>query len=156
MICQLCGVEAPTQDVSFHQNVGLVVVRFHKYVEGRLCKRCIHREFWKKSLVCVVLGWWGVVSLVVTPFFLLNNIVRYAMCLRLAPVPAGASTPTLDERAVQRLDGVAERMIERLHRGESVEDVMKAAASLAGVTPGQAHIYLGTVVASGRGPSPQH
>jgi hypothetical protein len=36
MICQHCGVEAETKYVSFHQNIGALVVRFSKSIEGRL------------------------------------------------------------------------------------------------------------------------
>lgn len=148
MICQLCGVEAPTKHASFHQNIGLLVLRFHQSVEGQLCKSCIHKEFWKKTLVNLTLGWWGFISLIVTPFFILNNVVRYAMCATLAPVPAGAVPPSLDDRAIERLEGVTDRMIERLNRGEPLDDVMKTTASLAGVSPGQAHLYLRALVAA--------
>ncbi|OWK45187.1 hypothetical protein FRUB_01518 [Fimbriiglobus ruber] len=34
MICQDCGVEAETKHVSFHQNIGALVVRFPKSIEG--------------------------------------------------------------------------------------------------------------------------
>jgi hypothetical protein len=88
MNCQLCGGEGPTRYVAFHQNIGAVVRRFQKSTKGDLCKRCIHRTFWKYSAVNLFLGWWGLISVIVTPVFLINNIVRYVACL---PMPAVAS-----------------------------------------------------------------
>jgi hypothetical protein len=95
--CQGCGVEAETRYVSFHQNIGAFALRFHSSVDGWLCKSCIHRHFWGKTLTTLVLGWWGVISFIVTPFILLNNIGRYLFCLGMTPPPtreaANASRP---------------------------------------------------------------
>ena len=44
-LCQACGVEAPTKYVEFHQNVGALVMRFHKSYKGHMCKSCIHKYF---------------------------------------------------------------------------------------------------------------
>ena len=87
MICQHCGVEAPTKYVEFYQNIGALVLRFHKSISGELCKSCIHRTFWSYTGVNMFLGWWGTISFLVTPFFLLNNTFRYLTCLTLPPVP---------------------------------------------------------------------
>lgn len=38
MICQSCGVEAPTKYVAFYQNIGALVMRFTRSAEGRMCK----------------------------------------------------------------------------------------------------------------------
>ena len=92
--CQACGREAPTRYVAFYQNIGAVFVRFSKSVRGYLCKSCVHRYFWRLSLVTLFLGWWGMISLVLTPFILLNNVVRYLACLTMPPVPADAAGPS--------------------------------------------------------------
>ena len=34
MICQACGVEAPTKYVEFYQNIGAIFMRFHKSIQG--------------------------------------------------------------------------------------------------------------------------
>src|SRR5690348_5368403 len=39
--CRACGVEAPRRYVVFYQNIGMLIVRTHRSVEGHLCKACI-------------------------------------------------------------------------------------------------------------------
>jgi hypothetical protein len=39
--CQLCGVQAETRYISFHQNIGVLILRLHSSVQGQLCKACI-------------------------------------------------------------------------------------------------------------------
>jgi hypothetical protein len=79
--CQACGANAPTRYVAFYQNIGLLVLRLHKSVEGELCKACVHKYFWELTMITLVAGWWGLISFIITPFFLLNNIIRYIGCL---------------------------------------------------------------------------
>jgi hypothetical protein len=81
--CQSCGAHAPTKYVEFHQNVGALVMRFHRSVRGQLCKSCIHSNFWKMTGTTMAVGWLGTISLVLTPIFVINNIVRYLGCLSL-------------------------------------------------------------------------
>lgn len=52
-------------------------------IEGNLCRRCISKYFKSYTLTTLFLGWWGVISFVVTPFILLNNITRYVAALSL-------------------------------------------------------------------------
>src|SRR4051794_38635381 len=120
MICQACGVEAPTRYVSFHQNIGGLVVRFSKSLQGRLCKNCIHKHFWSMTGTTFFLGWWGMISFVITPFFLLNNVIRYATCLTMKPVPVGAEPPVLTEEAVEPIRPHAQQLFDRLGNGEEL------------------------------------
>ncbi len=123
MFCQSCGAEAPTKHVAFYQNIGALVMRFTRAVEGNLCKSCIHRHFWKFTLVNVTLGWWGLHSLIITPFFLLNNLFRYLSCLGM-PSAAGAAAG-VDQRS-RRADRSA-------HRGDHRPvEPRRAGADLAG------------------------
>src|SRR5262245_38885810 len=103
MICQDCGIEAATKHVTFHQNIGALVVRFPKSIEGNLCKSCIHRHFWSMTGTTMFLGWWGTISFLVTPFFLLNNIGRYLFCLGMPAVEEGAKQPRLTDEAIERI-----------------------------------------------------
>ena len=89
MVCQDCGVEAATKHVAFYQNIGALFIRFPKSVEGDLCKTCIHKHFWSTTTITFFLGWWGTISLLVTPFFLLNNLFRYLFCLGMPLCPTG-------------------------------------------------------------------
>lgn len=76
---------------TYYQNIGALVMRFSNSVEGNLCKSCQHKFFWQYTLVNLTVGWWGVISLVATPFFVLNNVYRYLTALGMEPVPPGAA-----------------------------------------------------------------
>jgi hypothetical protein len=148
MICQNCGVEAPTKYVAFHQNIGALLVRFSKSIEGELCKSCIHRYFWAFSLTSLFLGWWGTISFFVTPFFLLNNIGRYIGSLTMKPVPPGATEPQLTEEVIEKLQPYTVELIRRLNEGGKFQEVAEDIAHLAGVTPGQIVCYVRALVES--------
>ena len=75
--CQSCGIWAETKYVEFYQNVGAVVMRFHKSIKGDLCKRCINKHFWPFTITTLLVGWLGALSLFIAPFYILNNIFRY-------------------------------------------------------------------------------
>ena len=143
MICQACGFEAPTKYVAFYQNIGAIVMRFHKSVRGQLCKACVHRFFWRFTLTNLFLGWWGAISLWTTAAFMLNNVGRYTLCLAMPGVPADAAKPELTEEAVRSLSPHTESIVTRLDQGEKLEEVARDVAPLAGVTPGQVllHVY---------------
>lgn len=83
MRCQACGDDAPTKYVSFHKNIGLLIVRLGSHVEGELCKRCINKYFWEFFLTNMVLGWWGMISFIMNPFLIINNIYYYVGALSL-------------------------------------------------------------------------
>jgi len=146
MICQDCGIEAPTKYVSFHQNIGALVMRFSKSVNGNLCKSCIHKHFWSMTGITFVAGWWGTISLIITPFILLNNMGRYVFCLPMAGVPHDATAPVLDEDALKRLQPHTVELVERINDGESFETVAQLIADRAGTTPGQIALYVHALV----------
>ncbi|MDP2638158.1 MAG: hypothetical protein Q8P26_03800 [Candidatus Levybacteria bacterium] len=75
--CQLCGSLAQTRNAEFQQNIGLLVQREYSSVKGRFCKKCINREFKKRTLITFFFGWWGVISACVTPFILIENIINF-------------------------------------------------------------------------------
>jgi hypothetical protein len=52
-----------------------------------MCKSCIHQHFWDYTLFTVCLGWWSIISFLLTPFIVLHNIIRYLFCLPMPPVP---------------------------------------------------------------------
>jgi hypothetical protein len=82
--CQRCGRHAPVKQVTFMQNVGLLVIRFPKTVSGRLCKRCISSCFWSMTAISFFFGWWGVISFFYTLVSIPTNIVNYVGALGLA------------------------------------------------------------------------
>lgn len=142
MICQCCGVEAEAKHVAFYQNIGALVMRFPSSIEGRLCKSCIHKHFWRMTTTTLVLGWWGVISFIVTPFFLLNNIGRYIFCIGMAPVAPGATPPELTDAVVERLTPHVGELCDRLNAGEDFARVAAQIADRAGATPGQVALFV--------------
>jgi len=62
----------------------------HRVLRGPLCRQCGLIAWREMTLRTVTLGWWGVVSLVVTPLTLAINIVAL---VRLLQVPAAPAVP---------------------------------------------------------------
>jgi hypothetical protein len=91
--CQECGEIAATKRVEFWRVIGAVFVFHFRASAGLYCKSCIHRYFWEYTLVTLCFGWWGCISFVLTPFVLLHNIFRYALCLGM-PSVVKVKTPT--------------------------------------------------------------
>jgi len=94
--CQTCGRVGPTQPVTFRQNIGAIIMRFYKTIEGQLCAECVRKYFWEMTGITLVGGWWGIVSFFFTPFILITNVVAYVSALsgfRETPVNAGAYSP---------------------------------------------------------------
>src|SRR5690242_4244734 len=67
MLCQSCGLERATKDVTLHQNIGMLMMRRSQTIKGSLCKPCIDSYFWRFLVVSATLGWWGLISLIMTP-----------------------------------------------------------------------------------------
>ena len=80
-LCAMCGLPAPTKYVEFYENIGALVMRFHRSAKGNLCKPCIDRTFWDFTGKTILLGWFGVISFMLTPLTLLNNLVRFMTTL---------------------------------------------------------------------------
>ena len=61
----------------------MVFTRQTVQVRADLCRPCIGRYFLSYTLTTLFLGWWGMISFVMTPFILLNNVGLYLLALRL-------------------------------------------------------------------------
>jgi hypothetical protein len=118
--CQGCGLEAETRYVAFYQVIGAVVVLYHTSVAGQLCKSCINKHFWGKTTTTMLLGWWGLISFIITPFVLVNNVVRYMLCIGMVTPPTGSEAiAEFRERGRPQLVGqhcvhCGERILSRL------------------------------------------
>jgi hypothetical protein len=88
MACRTCGLNVPTKQVTFRQNIGMLLARVSKTLEGTLCKPCIHKRFWSMTGTTLAVGWLGTISLILAPVFIVGNVCVYvgAMC---ASWPAG-------------------------------------------------------------------
>jgi hypothetical protein len=91
--CQMCGATpAAPVTVRGHQGM-LVVMRFLKR-EGLFCRTCSLASFRDMQADTMVLGWWGPLSLVITPFVLLSNLSTLSGIRRIPePVTAGFRPP---------------------------------------------------------------
>lgn len=75
--CNACREFEPLMRVTFRKNIGMIFARRYYKVEGDLCGRCIEKYFWSFTATTLFLGWWGVISFLVSPFILLGNIFEY-------------------------------------------------------------------------------
>jgi hypothetical protein len=75
--CQVCGRHAPVKQVTFMQNVGVIVIRFPRKVQGLLCKRCINSYFWRMTTITLFFGWWGIISFFYSLVSIPTNIVNF-------------------------------------------------------------------------------
>jgi hypothetical protein len=78
---QVCGSVRQTSAVTFHRNIGMLVVRQTRSIQGNVCKTCIGKKFWDFTIKNIVFGPWGVISLVVMPIYLVTNTVSYVSAL---------------------------------------------------------------------------
>ena len=72
--CDACGAYAPVMNATYHQNTGMLVMRQHRRAGGTFCRSCHYRFFWRLTLHTLFLGWWGTISVFLTPLFLINNV----------------------------------------------------------------------------------
>jgi hypothetical protein len=147
MYCENCGCEAPTRYVSFHQNIGLLVMRLYNGTTGNLCKRCINSTFWKYTAINLTLGWWGIISLILTPIFVLINLFYYIPCLTMESPAPSAAPPQLTDDFFHRIAGHNDYLFQRLQQGENLQHVSQDVAMRAGVTPGQVALYVRAMIA---------
>ncbi len=150
MICQSCGIEAPTRKVLFVQHIGALVMFFHKRIGGLLCRNCVSKYFREYTLTTLFLGWWGVISMFATPVVLIINIANYFRAWSLAPVPVGAAAPQLTDDAIARLRPLTPDLIARLNKGEDLQAVAADIGARASVTPGQVVRYVQALIAQSK------
>ena len=79
--CQGCRNMRQLQLVTYFRNVGMLFVRRTITIRGNFCRECIHKRFWEFAGKNVLLGPWGMISLVVTPLYLIQNTWTYGRAL---------------------------------------------------------------------------
>jgi hypothetical protein len=90
--CQGCGTFAPTKYITFRQNIGALFMRFRRTIQAHLCRNCINRHFASTTLITSLVGWFGMISFILTPFILISNVVSYLTSLSLKPNPGTPQT----------------------------------------------------------------
>ena len=150
ILCQSCGIEAPSRYVRFHQNIGMLLMRQSSQVDGNICKSCLHKHYWSMTGTTLAIGWLGTISLVLAPIFIINNTIYYLSRLGMAAVPPGARPPTVDNAVIQKLFPHVDSMFGRLNGGEDLHAVAREYTTLTGTTPGQVVVYLIRLAESAR------
>lgn len=79
--CQRCGSMRQTAPVSFHRNVGMLFIRRHYKIEANLCKSCIRKNFGEFMVKNLLFGWWGTISLIVTPIYAIQTVASYVSAM---------------------------------------------------------------------------
>lgn len=87
-------MQAPTRKVRFHKHTGMLIMMQHGHFGGNFCKRCIDSYFKKFTGWTAVAGWWGVISVFVTPCVLLWNTGLYLSTRGMTGPDAGAEEKT--------------------------------------------------------------
>jgi len=80
--CQVCGNMRQTALVRFQHNIGMIILRQTRTIQGYMCKTCVGKKFWEYTGKNLLLGPWGVVSLILTPIYLIMNISAYVSASR--------------------------------------------------------------------------
>lgn len=75
--CQVCGTFGPVVQVGYRRNVGMLIIRRTYKLNANLCKKCLDHQFWDFTWKNLLLGPWGIISLIMTPIYLITNIVSY-------------------------------------------------------------------------------
>jgi hypothetical protein len=75
--CQLCGNMRQTTSVKFQRNIGMLVARQTRTLQANMCKTCLKQNFWRFQGLGLLLGPWGMISLVVTPIYLIANTAAF-------------------------------------------------------------------------------
>lgn len=141
-VCQACGVEADTREVTLHCNIGALVVRFPSYIRGRLCKWCIRDHFWRYTGTTAIAGWWGVVSCVVTPVIIVNNVIQYVRTFGMEAATEDATAPQLTQEAIDRIRPHADQALAGWNSGDDILALIRNVADTASATPGQVLLFL--------------
>ncbi len=150
ILCQSCGIEAPTKYVEFRQNIGMLVMRRHRTIKANLCKPCMSKYFRNMTLTTFFLGPWGTISLILAPTFIIMNLVQYFGAIGMEAVPVSAMVPVLTPEAIAKLKPYTVELGRRLSAGEPLVDIARAIGPQARVTPGTVVKYAIAVAQQNR------
>lgn len=91
--CQICGA-APAAPVTVRGHQGMIVVMRSLRRKGTMCRTCGLATFREMQANTMVQGWWGPMSVVITPITLLINLASLSTIRRIPePVSAGHRPP---------------------------------------------------------------
>lgn len=138
MVCQACGREGPTRQVEFYRHVGLIVIGLTKSMKGELCRSCSRKYFRDYTLITLVAGWWGVISVFITPLFLMNNVMSYRRWSSERQAPATELESAVRVELLPQVDYI----LTRLKNGEDPAQIAKDVSINTGVPVEQAALFI--------------
>jgi len=130
--CEFCGAIAPAAHVQFRQNTGMLFMRRVRVWSGRACRPCAAKVFARTTLHNLTLGWWGTISFVITPIFVVSNFYYWTRTW---------SLPSLGVATRAQLEGHREYAINLLATKDE-ETVVDVLARETGVERGEIRNYL--------------
>jgi hypothetical protein len=80
--CQLCGNMRQTAYVKFERNIGMLLLRQTRRLQTNVGKTCLDKQFWDFQGENLLFGPWGMISLIITPLYLITNTVSYSSARR--------------------------------------------------------------------------
>lgn len=92
--CDVCGA-GPATRVTIRGHQGFLIVMRNLWRKGTFCQTCALAVFRKMQSDTMVQGWWGPMSVIITPITLLINLFALSK-IRKIPPPVAAMGPGLD------------------------------------------------------------
>ncbi|MEV6050305.1 hypothetical protein [Streptomyces sp. NPDC052107] len=92
--CQVCGA-APAAPMTVRGHQGMLVIMRQLHRKGTFCHTCGLAVFRKMQSDTMAQGWWGPMSMLITPVILLINLFTLAK-IRKLPAPVAPQGPGLD------------------------------------------------------------
>ncbi|MER6731289.1 hypothetical protein [Streptomyces puniciscabiei] len=92
--CDVCGA-GPAARVTIRGHQGMLIVMRNLWRKGTFCQTCALAVFRKMQSDTMVQGWWGPMSMIITPITLLINLFTLSK-IRKLPAPTAAFGPGLD------------------------------------------------------------
>ncbi|MGW2417812.1 LppU/SCO3897 family protein [Streptomyces sp. NPDC001709] len=92
--CEVCGA-SPAAPVTVRGHQGMVVIMRQLRRQGTFCHTCALAVFRKMQSDTMAQGWWGPMSMIITPITLLINLFALAK-IRKLPAPVAPQGPGLD------------------------------------------------------------
>ena len=90
--CRLCH-RGPTVEASLFEHHGYGVPLKHLVLRGPLCRQCGLVAWRRMTLQTLLLGWWGLASIVLTPVTLVLNAIALVRLLQTPAAPPVAVHP---------------------------------------------------------------
>lgn len=148
MKCQRCGAR-PAVRVLLRHNVGMLFMRRTESTSGRVCRGCLGSAFLHHQLRNLVLGWWGMLSAIMTAYYLVDNVINYVAArgdlwnaARATRAHAKVNGPSA-ERLLLAFDAT---VVRRKGEGDTASDIIDDLVDATGVPRQRAEAFVSQVI----------